>query len=377
MPLDNLRSSELSSDGFQSALSSDTTGLAVAAPVEEHLDLQTAVPQGDTTNEQAKKNHQSKTRTLIAVGFVLVIVMVAIILAVVLSTTKREQQPVEASEMPSTGPTPAPTSFKESFLDIFPADTVQSIQQDPSSPQSQAFQWLVDYMDLLQTLPQNRIIQKFVLATIYYATNGDSWTANDNWLNHSVHECNWFTRSEFAQIPLFSSLFPGYLSEFQAPNSTCDQGGLYQHLWLDQNNLLGALPEELFLLTSLKTFSAGSNNRLGGTISTLIGKMTELEDLSLLVTQIGGSIPSEVGLLTQLSSFALRGNPEGTIPAELWTLTNLRTLGLGNNGNLRGSIPTRIGTMSLLRWISLGGNEISGMQVKFWLFLLASCSGVY
>jgi hypothetical protein len=56
-------------------------------------------------------------------------------------------------------------------------------------------------------------------------------------------------------------LYTGYLDEFfptaessqeqqgntttTTPNNACHDNGLYQNLWLDQNNLMGTLPEEL------------------------------------------------------------------------------------------------------------------------------------
>ena len=62
---------------------------------------------------------------------------------------------------------------------------------DPMSPQSKAYSFIVDYdgMELDHDAPS--LVQRYSLATIYYSTNGDSWIDSSDWLTH-VHECNWF-----------------------------------------------------------------------------------------------------------------------------------------------------------------------------------------
>ena len=49
----------------------------------------------------------------------------------------------------------------------------------------------------------------------------------------------------------------------------------------------------------------------------------------------------------------------GSIPAELGKLTNLQWLSLGSN-QLSGSIPVELGKLTNLQWLSLGGNYLSG-----------------
>jgi hypothetical protein len=60
---------------------------------------------------------------------------------------------------------------------------------DESTPQNQALQWLL-FTDpmftadpaALSPVPENRIKQRFVLATFFYSVNGTSWNQDHNWL---------------------------------------------------------------------------------------------------------------------------------------------------------------------------------------------------
>lgn len=83
---------------------------------------------------------------------------------------------------------------------------------------------------------------------------------------------------------------------------------------------------------------------LTGTISTELGLLTNLEELSLRNTRIGGTIPSELGRFTStdfwllnLADMALTG----TIPMELYSL-RVKQVGLHQN-MLEGTIGTEIG----------------------------------
>jgi hypothetical protein len=60
--------------------------------------------------------------------------------------------------------------------------------QDPTSPQSQAFNWLVNPETNINFYTHShqdgfnwdsRIIERYVMAVLYYSTNGDNWTRND------------------------------------------------------------------------------------------------------------------------------------------------------------------------------------------------------
>ena len=67
------------------------------------------------------------------------------------------------------------------------------------SPQSLAFNWLVDNDDFVVCPDDDKLIQRYVMAVFYFSTEGDSWTEcsedggcpGTNFLE-GTHECDWF-----------------------------------------------------------------------------------------------------------------------------------------------------------------------------------------
>ncbi|CAB9511121.1 STYKc [Seminavis robusta] len=337
----------------------DTDNLAVASRVED-LELDQAVPQpSDAAADSARKREESnkKIKRNILLTAILLIAIVVIVITVTVPGKDKS-----ATMEPTVAPSEAPTTFQASILSLFPDETIQSIM-DVGSPQSRAWQWLLEDIQLLSFYKDNRIIQKFALATLYYATGGDQWANNTHWLDHSINECNWFNQREFSRKSVIVQYYPGYLAGFldPLPEWHCNEDGLYQHLWLDGNNLVGTLPAEFYLLTSLVSFSAGFSAMQGTMISTEIGKLTELEGFVISDQKDGGRIPSEIGLLSKLVILSLRNcQLDGTVPKEIWQLTNLYHFGLSVNRQLHGTIADEIGNFKNLGWLILDGCDFHG-----------------
>ncbi|CAB9508194.1 STYKc [Seminavis robusta] len=126
------------------------------------------------------------------------------------------------------------------------------------------------------------------------------------------------------------------------------------------NNLVGTLPQELYMMTSLQSLS-GVFNSLKGEISTYIGQLTALHGLAFSDIKGTGAIPSEVGLLTNLQVFQCRNcGFQGHIPMDIWRLSNLSHLILPVHPQLQGSIPAEIGRLSMLTFLILDRCNLSG-----------------
>jgi hypothetical protein len=69
--------------------------------------------------------------------------------------------------------------------------TDEDILLDADTPQGQARLWLID-SDPTNVDPCTYITlhQRYALATLYYASNGDEWIDNTEWLQ-GQHECDW------------------------------------------------------------------------------------------------------------------------------------------------------------------------------------------
>ena len=100
--------------------------------------------------------------------------------------------------------------------------------------------------------------------------------------------------------------------------------------------------------------------QLTGTIPAELGSLTNLKTLWLSGNQLSGEIPAELGSLTNLKTLWLSGNQlSGEIPAELGSLTNLKTLWLSGN-QLSGEIPAELGKLTNLTNLYLHENQLSG-----------------
>ncbi|CAB9500541.1 Leucine Rich Repeat [Seminavis robusta] len=373
------------------------SGLAVANLVSnEPSPLELPQAQNFDERDESRRRKERKARqlqTCITSNVILVIAVIVVavcVLVPVLSLRETDANDDGNIIMEPTNqdiPSQAPTPVEESILSLLPEETVQAITEESMSPQAEAFSWLVEDAENILQLPHRQIQQRFALATLYFATGGDMWISNDNWLNHSVDECDWFQQAEFGIKSIQGRRYPGWLSEFFPPTqpqpTTCDQNGTIQHLWLDRNHLVGSLPEELYLLTSLQTLSLGLN-QFQGSISTRFGQLTQLEGLEILDQPPDGSIPSEIGILTSLRGLVLSdSNHQGPIPREIWQLTDLESLILLNHQQMEGSIPSEVGLFPMLRWLVLDNcnrsgsipTEIGQISTIEWFVVTANVTG--
>ena len=152
-------------------------------------------------------------------------------------------EPSNASPTPKKQDVILDTLFAAISLDSFDALDVFE------SPQATAVRWIMEDSYLHQLIDESnhqrrrrflqetvdistRILQRYALATIYFATGGPSWTNRSGWLS-SDHECNWHTAiHDVASTPI------------------CD-GDTIVHLNLSKNGLGGTIPDDVSLLRNL------------------------------------------------------------------------------------------------------------------------------
>jgi len=80
----------------------------------------------------------------------------------------------------------------------------------------------------------------------------------------------------------------------------------------------GTIPEEIYTGCGQLTALGLHRQSITGTISTDVGKLTNLVTFWLNDSNINGTVPTEFGYLTKLVSIGLhKTNLEGTIPNEL------------------------------------------------------------
>jgi hypothetical protein len=289
-----------------------------------------------------------KRKVMIAV--VLVLVVVAVVVGSVVAIFLLRSQDDSKDKAPTVGdtvPPTLPTALSE-LQDL--TELLSSVSPDggaalqtPSTPQYNALNWLVGNSNL-DRYSDERKIQRYALATLYYSTNGDYWLVNTGWMSDS-NECEWHIDD----------------SDFSHSTETFCIDGAVVKIILLENNLVGNIPAEVSLLSKSLQDIDLYLNELTGTIPSEVGLLSGLLymgfDYNYYLT---GKIPTEIGLMTRLTAAWLHSNLlKGTIPSEIGRLTNMVFLSLDDN-MLSGTIPSELGLLTNLGNLYLFDNNLTG-----------------
>ncbi|CAB9520550.1 Leucine Rich Repeat [Seminavis robusta] len=286
------------------------------------------------------------------------------------------------------------------FQDHLPAATIKAIQ-DVDSPLYEANRWMLQDPNL-KNYPRERQRQRFYMAMLYYATNGDSWLQQDGWMSYNISECQWFTSSSY------STDYPYYWGH------VCNENQTVVSLSLAKNNLTGSLPifptellpklqvfdiAENHIASSLPPFNSSPHlqvlafsrnefssrlranggfnfpklqvlrsdgNRLQSGVPNRMAYMLEHFQHSLEIANstdnlFSGAIPPSLGLCTKLIYFS-RGNfLKGTIPSEIGLMAEkLQHFDVSKNVDIHGTLPVELGALTALTRLDIAGTTITG-----------------
>jgi hypothetical protein len=146
------------------------------------------------------------------------------------------------------------------------------------------------------------IFQFWILAIIYFALGGQDWRQDHQWLTgKSFCDEGWFGIScledgSVGSIKLFSNKLVGTIPTEVALLSSL------RHLQLSSNDISGTLPSEIGNLRNLSEIEL-NDIRMSGTLPSEIGMCQSLEYLDLYQVHLTGTIPTEIGRLSMLSEF--------------------------------------------------------------------------
>ena len=297
------------------------------------------------SEEEEEKLELKKHRRHVIYGVmssILVIIIVAVILVVFIGGSKTPIARVPTSspsEFPTMTPSSSPTTGRlEEIITMLSNKSGAEALANISSPQFLAATWVSD-SDLLQLpLDSAQLLQRYFLATFYFAMDGDKWvqcsqkdricggdSKYKSWLIDKESECNWL-------------------------GIECDVNEDVVEIFFQRssgNNLRGTLPLELSFLTNIKSLFL-ANNFISGTIPLFLEKLTKLTSLFLLGNKFNGPLSENIFQeLQQLNVLRLNDNAlTGPIPTSLSALP-LTDLNLKNN-LLTGRIPGSIGYLTAL-----------------------------
>jgi hypothetical protein len=136
---------------------------------------------------------------------------------------------------------------------------------------------------------EGQLKQRFALATYYYATNvngTEPWTQENEWLSYDHHECECYLAPCVDVLEgdiVEDSACDNYTQIHNATQPIHSDDYHFVRLWHRSNNLQGTIPEEIYSVTHLKSVDLNINAGLGGTLSSAIGRWTNLELFSLLL----------------------------------------------------------------------------------------------
>lgn len=173
------------------------------------------------------------------------------------------------------------------------------------------------------------------LLTIYERAGGTGWNDNAGWaagaLGESCTPCTWLGVS-------------------------CNEQERVISLVLENNNLVGRLPDEIQELTFLRELIVTGNPLLSGGIPSDLENLDSLRTLTLANNDFIETVRSTLGQLEQLVTLELQNNRlTGPIPDDLGNLQNLTRLNLSNN-MLSGELNNELGEMSSLMELDLRNN---------------------
>jgi hypothetical protein len=217
---------------------------------------------------------------------------------------------------------------------------------DNTSSQSQALAWLESDSTAVETLSEERLVQRWVMATLAFGADFESWDRNDSWLD-SDDVCSWF-------------------------GIACDNRGNAVSLNLQSNGLDGSLPSELYLLgDSLLTMNVGSNDLIGGFPSEF-GRLVNLQTLRLNNNFMTGEIPTEIGNMESLVVLDFQRNRfSGAVPQSIIFLQNLEEL-VFNTNDMSGIVPQAVCGFANLNVLVLDCREI---ECDCWTQCYYQCGG--
>jgi Leucine rich repeat len=234
----------------------------------------------------------------------------------------------------------------------------------PGTPQNAALFWLALEDTWYSADPattttggqvDERFLQRFVLAVIYYSLSGDRWRnchRDDPACSTDGTKQSWLSNTDECSWNMIECDDQGHIVAWVANKEVARS--------IEVKKLVGTLPPEMARLTFLQEINL-VDVRVSGPLLTYLAGMTNLTVLNVHDSDFTGTIPFEFAathpLLTEID---VNNNAlYGTIPALLTSWSDVKVLDLSNNA-LAGSIPATIGSMEALTKLSLGNNALTG-----------------
>ena len=196
----------------------------------------------------------------------------------------------------------SPTTRKELIFDILkPVSGLNELGNSTSSA-GMAFDWLIDEDAFFICPDDEKIVQRYVLAKLYFQTTGDTWLECSRPSTSQKQNPSCFVPEVFEDRPsLEGSPWLNSTHECNWAFVTCDIDLCVTRIEVDENSVSGSIINEIDYLTQLEVFTMdGTPNAITGTIPTQFGNITSMRILDLDENSLTGTIPEELYQLINL-----------------------------------------------------------------------------
>ena len=261
----------------------------------------------------------------------------------------------------------APYVVPDEFVDLpatYFANSTYAFQND-------ALDWVTtsDSQTNIFEMPIQLLVERFVLAVLYYSTGGPQmWTESLSFLSSSS-VCHWNNDHDIRKEIVADNVtiednpnVPEESIEYTLIRKGvfCDGGSLLvTSIQIPNNSLEGKVPWELSLLKDLSQIDFDTNS-FYGSIPTELGRLNKLEAVWFKSNDLTGRLPIEFSNVTELASIDIEDNSiTGTLPSEWGSLHSLFYVGLRLNG-ITGTLPSHWRTLNRLKTLDFEGNELRG-----------------
>eukprot|EP00581_Thalassiosira_minuscula_P008099 CAMPEP_0183706102 /NCGR_PEP_ID=MMETSP0737-20130205/3009_1 /TAXON_ID=385413 /ORGANISM="Thalassiosira miniscula, Strain CCMP1093" /LENGTH=703 /DNA_ID=CAMNT_0025933413 /DNA_START=90 /DNA_END=2201 /DNA_ORIENTATION=- len=262
-------------------------------------------------------------------GFVVMLVsLVAIVIAIAVPLGIRSNAPAtdsEIGEVPENKTAGPWGQRRQVLVDILSPAVSEEGSFDEingDGPRVEALEWLVEdfpenvttLTEMLDHYPEWKMRQRYILALLYFSTNGTGWYSKLNFLSES-DECFWagsIPRLNGDKMPVYDAkgapLDPSVRSELNIrAGLLCNGDGRVDSITLGVNSLVGTIPHEMSSLGDSLTKIGMMRNSLSSTIPSSLGELRNLKILNLMENCLTGVIP-DLSNLNVLEDAKFRGN---------------------------------------------------------------------